>query len=102
MDSWRVELVKGNSGELRALEPTLTELVTKRWRAELLEVALQNCACMRFSPRTTVNQVVMKLKRTEILDGVLLNCPGRAICPRTPILYSLHFELMSPCRRLLR
>ena len=40
MDSWRVELVKGNAGELHVLEPTVTELVIKRWRAELLEVAL--------------------------------------------------------------
>ena len=39
MDSWRVELVKGNAGELRALEPTVIELVIKHWRAELLEVA---------------------------------------------------------------
>ena len=38
-DSWRVELVKGNAGELRVLEPTVIELVIKRWRAELLEVA---------------------------------------------------------------
>ena len=81
IDSWRVELVKGNAGELRAIEPTVIELVIKRWRAELLEVVLQNCACMRFCPRTTVNQVVMKLRRTELLDGVLLNCPRRVICP---------------------
>ena len=40
--SWRVELVKGNAGELRALEPTVTESVIKRWRAELLEVALED------------------------------------------------------------
>ena len=38
-----VKLVNGNAGELRALEPTVTESVIKRWRAELLEVALQNC-----------------------------------------------------------
>ena len=41
--SWRVELVKGNAGELHAPEPTVIESVIKRWRAELLEVALQNC-----------------------------------------------------------
>ena len=33
MDSWRVELVKGNAGELHVLKPTVIELVVKRWRA---------------------------------------------------------------------
>ena len=40
MESWRVELVKGNAGALRALEPTVIELVTKCWRAELLDDVL--------------------------------------------------------------
>ena len=39
MESWRVELVKGNAGEFRArwfaLEPTIIESVIKCWRAEL-------------------------------------------------------------------
>ena len=28
-------------------EPTVIESVIKHWRAELLEVALRNCPCMR-------------------------------------------------------
>ena len=43
MESWRVELVRGNAGELHAPESTVTESVIKCWRAEFLKVALQNC-----------------------------------------------------------
>ena len=35
MENWRVELVKGNAGELHVPEPTVIEWVIKCWRAEL-------------------------------------------------------------------
>ena len=34
-----------------APEPTVIKSVIKHWRAELLEVALQNCPCMRMCIR---------------------------------------------------